>query len=127
MLLCQKRIAMQISVLHIFYGLIIFINYQLSRCNASLSKCDRIPENSTVNKSPVDGRYKLRILGDPEKYIPGENYTSKYACLLLLSPNPHHCATKTTRKFSENSQNPKKMFNKINLNVVISCGNGTLM
>lgn len=78
MWLCAKNwIAMRISVLYIFYGLIIFINYQLSRCNANISKCDRIPENSTVNKSPADGRYKLRILGDPEKYIPGENYTSK--------------------------------------------------
>lgn len=74
---------MRFSLFNIFYGLIIIVNYQLFRCNASLSKCDRVPENSTVNKSPADGRYKLRILGDPERYIPGENYTSKFVIAII--------------------------------------------
>ena len=40
-------------------------------------RCDRAPEGSSANKSPPDGRFRLRILGDPDRYIPGENYTSK--------------------------------------------------
>lgn len=49
------------------------------------AKCDRTPEGTTVNRSPSDGRFKLRILGDPDSYVAGENYTSKsfriYLCL----------------------------------------------
>jgi spondin-1 len=41
------------------------------------SKCDRTPEGILASRTPSDGRFKLRILGDPDRYIPGENYTSK--------------------------------------------------
>lgn len=68
---------MQMSQLKLFYGLIIFCYYGGRNGVVSSSKCDRFPENSVNNKSPADGRYKLRILGDPDRYIPGENYTSK--------------------------------------------------
>lgn len=55
--------------------------YVLIVCNGLLFanglKCDRTPEASSANKSPPDGRFKLRILGDPDRYIPGENYTSE--------------------------------------------------
>lgn len=40
-------------------------------------KCDRTPEGMSVLRSASDGRFKLRILGEPDRYIPGENYTSK--------------------------------------------------
>lgn len=40
-------------------------------------KCDRQPEGTSAIRSPADGRFKLRILGEPDRYIPGENYTSK--------------------------------------------------
>jgi hypothetical protein len=79
---------MQKSLLKYFYGLII-LNYRLSICLVSSSKCDRIPVNSATNKSPADGRYKLRILGDPEYYVPGENYTSKLKVLIVRRFNLH--------------------------------------
>lgn len=40
-------------------------------------KCDRTPEGTSALRSPSDGRFKLRILGEPDRFIPGENYTSK--------------------------------------------------
>ena len=41
-------------------------------------RCDRSPEGSGANKSPADGRFRLRISGNPEKYVPGESYTCEY-------------------------------------------------
>ena len=71
---------MRISLLNIFYGIVVINCGLLTDQAVSSSKCDRIPDNqSVINKSQADGRYKLRILGDPERYIPGENYTSKRA------------------------------------------------
>jgi spondin-1 len=40
-------------------------------------KCDRTPEGITALRSQADGRFKLRILGEPDRYIPGENYTGE--------------------------------------------------
>ena len=42
------------------------------------SKCARIPDGTGSNKSPPDGRFRLRIINDPVRYIPGETYKSKY-------------------------------------------------
>jgi hypothetical protein len=50
---------------------------------ALATKCDRTPEGATTSQSPADGRFKLRILGDPDRYIPGENYTSKVFFALM--------------------------------------------
>lgn len=47
------------------------VNYSLAL------KCDRVPEGAGANKSPADGRFRIRITGNPERYIPGEVYTSK--------------------------------------------------
>lgn len=48
-------------------------------------KCDRTPEGISSIRSGSDGRFKLRILGEPDRFIPGENYTSNscgiYLCL----------------------------------------------
>uniref|UniRef100_A0A336LL51 Spondin-1 n=1 Tax=Culicoides sonorensis TaxID=179676 RepID=A0A336LL51_CULSO len=38
-------------------------------------RCDRNPEGFTANKSPADGRFRLKISGNPERYTPGETYT----------------------------------------------------
>jgi spondin-1 len=40
------------------------------------AKCERKPEGTLTNRTPFDGRFKLRILGDPDRFIPGQNYTS---------------------------------------------------
>lgn len=45
--------------------------------NSLALKCDRVPEGAGANKSPADGRFRIRITGNPERYIPGEVYTSK--------------------------------------------------
>ncbi|KFB49774.1 f-spondin [Anopheles sinensis] len=38
-------------------------------------RCDRSPEGSGANKSPADGRFRLRISGNADKYVPGGSYT----------------------------------------------------
>lgn len=69
---------MQIFLLKLLYGFLI-LNHGLHFHLVSSSKCDKIPSENGANKSLADGRYKLRILGDPEQgYVPHENYTSKY-------------------------------------------------
>jgi hypothetical protein len=69
---------MQIFLLKLFYGFLI-LSHGLHYHIVSTSKCDRVPSENSANKSPSDGRYKLRILGDPEQgYVPGENYTSEF-------------------------------------------------
>lgn len=40
-------------------------------------KCDRVPEGTVAQKSPGDGRFRIRIEGNPEGYIAGEDYTSE--------------------------------------------------
>jgi len=42
----------------------------------SAKKCDRTPEGHLAAKSPADARFRLRITGNPERYTPGEVYTS---------------------------------------------------
>lgn len=41
-------------------------------------RCDRTPEGHGASKSPADGRFRIRISGNPERYVPGEVYTSEY-------------------------------------------------
>lgn len=53
----------------------VFVNIVINFAFAS--RCDRTPEGTLALRSPSDGRFKLRILGEPDRYIPGENYTSK--------------------------------------------------
>lgn len=51
----------------------------IASCGCKLvgaSKCDRTPEGSSASKSPPDGRFRLRILNDPIRYMPGETYNS---------------------------------------------------
>ncbi|CRL03830.1 CLUMA_CG016442, isoform A [Clunio marinus] len=37
-------------------------------------RCDRTPEASSAQKSPPDGRFRLMIANDPQRYLPGETY-----------------------------------------------------
>ena len=51
-------------------------------------KCDRTPEGSTAIKSPADGRFLIRISGNPQRYVAGERYTSK--CIICKLLNSTH-------------------------------------
>ncbi|GAB0098587.1 F-spondin [Sergentomyia squamirostris] len=44
-----------------------------------VGKCDRVPEGSGANKSPADGRFRIKIAGNPDRYTPGEMYTVSLA------------------------------------------------
>lgn len=37
--------------------------------------CNRQPYNTQTEKEPGDNGYKIKISGNPEKYVPGEVYT----------------------------------------------------
>ncbi|KAG5677163.1 hypothetical protein PVAND_006944 [Polypedilum vanderplanki] len=50
--------------------LLITIKFSL----ANISKCNRMPEGTSAAKSPPDGRFRLRIINDPIRFIPGESY-----------------------------------------------------
>lgn len=39
--------------------------------------CNREPQGVTTKKTPGDNGFKIRISGNPEKYVPGEVYTGK--------------------------------------------------
>ena len=39
--------------------------------------CNREPEGHMPPKSKADNRFKIRISGNPDKYVPGEVYTGK--------------------------------------------------
>lgn len=49
-------------------------------------KCDRTPEGFSANKSPSDGRYLLKIVGNPERYDPGETYTGIRFDMIFVVP-----------------------------------------
>ncbi|XP_059486805.1 spondin-1-like isoform X2 [Neocloeon triangulifer] len=45
-------------------------------CSGALSaRCDREPEGRLTSKSAIDGRFRIKVSGNPEKYVPGEVYT----------------------------------------------------
>lgn len=41
-------------------------------------KCDRQPEGSTAPKTAADGRFRVSVVGNPQKYVPGDSYNSEY-------------------------------------------------
>ncbi|CRL03842.1 CLUMA_CG016464, isoform A [Clunio marinus] len=57
---------------------------------AAAIKCDRIPDGTLASRSSSDGRFKLRILGEPDRYIPGENYTISLEGILRASHGLTH-------------------------------------
>lgn len=62
---------MKLLLIKVLFELILF-------SLAYATKCDRTPEGVSTSQSSADGRFKLRILGDPHTYVPGENYTSEF-------------------------------------------------
>jgi hypothetical protein len=44
----------------------------------SANKCDRTPEGFVASKSPANGKFRIRITGNPERYSPGQVYQSEY-------------------------------------------------
>ena len=40
-------------------------------------RCKREPENTQVPVTPGSNGFRIKISGNPEKYVPGEVYTSK--------------------------------------------------
>lgn len=62
----------------LLFGLLILLLLPDGENFAEALRCDRTPEGSVASKSPADGRFRIRISGNPEKYVPGESYTSKY-------------------------------------------------
>lgn len=59
-------------------SLLLFVSFAI--CGLSLVKtlkCDRKPEGTAI-KTPVDGRFRLKIINDPVSYIPGERYSRKF-------------------------------------------------
>uniref|UniRef100_A0A6B2EI24 Spondin-1 n=1 Tax=Phlebotomus kandelakii TaxID=1109342 RepID=A0A6B2EI24_9DIPT len=58
----------------IFCGLIVLLMAALMP-QSVMGKCERAPEGSGAVKSPADGRFRIRIAGNPERYTPGEMYT----------------------------------------------------
>jgi hypothetical protein len=45
--------------------------------------CDREPEGHMLPKSGADNRFKIKISGNPDKYVPGEVYTGERLRWLL--------------------------------------------
>jgi hypothetical protein len=50
--------------------------------SACAFRCNREPEGHMLPKSKGDNRFKIRISGNPDKYVPGEVYTGKTHCSL---------------------------------------------
>lgn len=44
---------------------------------ASTPLCNRAPDGTGAGKSPADGRFRIRIAGNPELYTAGQTYTGE--------------------------------------------------
>lgn len=80
--LCDKemRIARPKWILLVFIGVLC-----VDESHGWALKCDRIPDGAGATKSPADGRFRIRIQGNLERYNPSEVYTSALASDLLRS------------------------------------------
>lgn len=67
----------------VFRSAVLFF-FVVTTIQAYAWKCDRLPDGSGAKKSPADGRFRIRISGNPERYAPGDIYTSK-TCNLIKS------------------------------------------
>lgn len=59
----------------LFFGCLILWFLLVHSVN-SVQKCDRVPDGVSASKSPADGRFRIRIQGNPERYRPSEEYIS---------------------------------------------------
>ncbi|XP_037024401.1 spondin-1-like isoform X2 [Bradysia coprophila] len=57
----------------VFIILLLNTNFNL----ISASKCNRTPEGHGALNTPADGRFRIRIVENDEKYTPGKTYTIK--------------------------------------------------
>jgi hypothetical protein len=64
------------------FGLLVVL---LNLCSITASKCDRTPEGFVASKSPANGKFRIRITGNPDRYSPGQVYQSEYYCKLKKS------------------------------------------
>jgi hypothetical protein len=51
--------------------------------------CDREPRGRMPPKTKADHRFKIKISGNPDKYVPGEVYTSKRVVCFIEKIRPH--------------------------------------
>jgi len=58
--------------------LLVGLSVACLQSGAQSARCDREPEGRLSQKSPVDGRFRIKVSGNPEKYVPGEVYTGEY-------------------------------------------------
>lgn len=73
--MCNKKLNIIKNSMKLQILFLLIATIYISSTNAS--KCDRIPDGTGSSKSPPDGRFRLRIINDPVRYIPGETYKSK--------------------------------------------------
>lgn len=46
-------------------------------------RCDRIPEGRVPPQSIPDGRFEVKIAGNPSLYVPGQVYTGRFLVIYL--------------------------------------------
>ena len=61
------------------WTLFLFHLFFIFTCSAEAA-CIRQPEGARIPKTPGDNGYRLKISGNPDKYVPGEVYTGKRFC-----------------------------------------------
>lgn len=62
----------------------VLVTLVLLTAAAAAHRCDRTPEGHVAPKIPADNRFQLKVSGSPDKYVPGEGYTSEQLTYLLL-------------------------------------------
>ena len=58
-------------------GAVLVWCWLLASAAANTATCNRQPYNTQAEKVPGDNGYKIKISGNPEKYVPGEVYTGE--------------------------------------------------
>lgn len=63
--------------------LLLFVSLSITRGRTSL-RCDLTPAGIVAERTRKDvGRYNIEISGNPETYVPGEQYTGFYFTFFL--------------------------------------------
>lgn len=76
----SSRMQMRSNRLSVYRLVSVCLLIQLAAIQVNLTtalRCDRTPEGYRPEKSPSDGRFMLKISGDPERYTPGERYNGE--------------------------------------------------
>uniref|UniRef100_U5EYT8 Spondin-1 n=1 Tax=Corethrella appendiculata TaxID=1370023 RepID=U5EYT8_9DIPT len=75
----MSSLSFKTNKFSIIFGLIFVLVFNQSFKQILALRCDRTPEGSGAIKSPADGRFRIRISGNPDRYVPGEAYTISLA------------------------------------------------